>query len=300
MQTVRRTPAKVNLCLLVGPAEEDGFHRLFTVFAPIDVFDEIEFVLEARPAGGVEGTAHVECRVATGEANLAAKALRALERHTGWAFDGRVAIHKGIPAGAGLGGGSSDAACALLAGVEALAEVGGPVPRREELVGLARSLGADVAFFLDPAPSVGRGIGELLEAIDLPQLSLVLVFFDRLLSTARVYQTFDALRPPESQAMFAFRSNQAETRWRQVADVSHVACLLQNDLEQASFSLIPSLATDREVLAREGAMGALMSGSGPTLYGVCESTEAAEGLQDRMTDRGFRCRVATTAPVSAG
>jgi 4-diphosphocytidyl-2-C-methyl-D-erythritol kinase len=234
----------------------------------------------------------VECRVAPGEDNLAAQALRALEKHTGWDFDGRVVIRKGIPVGAGMGGGSSDAAAALRVGAVALVEAGGPAPEHADLVGLARELGADVAFFLDPAPSVGRGIGELLEPIDLPEIPLVLVFFDRMLSTARVYRAFDTLRPLETRVVFSFRSDQAEKRWRQVSTAGEVARLLQNDLEQASFTLIPSLVTDREVLTREGAIGALMTGSGPTLFGVCESAERADELEARMAVRGFRTQVA--------
>lgn len=300
MQITKRTPAKVNLCLLVGPQGESGSHEIFTVFAPVDVYDELDFNLEARPADGVPGRLHVECKTAAGEANLATQALRALERTTGWALDGRVVIHKGIPVGAGMGGGSSDAAAALRAGVQVLAEAGTPVPEGSQLVSLARDLGADVALFLDPVPSIGRGIGEILEPLMLPDLPLVLVFFDRMLSTARVYRAFDTLRPAESQTVFDFRAGQAEKRWRQVADVSQVARMLQNDLEQASFSLIPSLVTDREVLTREGAMAALVSGSGPTLFGLCESREKAEELQERMSVRGFRTKVAAVLPGAAG
>jgi 4-diphosphocytidyl-2-C-methyl-D-erythritol kinase len=300
MHITKRTPAKINLCLLVGPREESGLHEIFTIFAPVNVYDDIEFTLEARPGNDRPGQLHVECKAAAGEANLATQALRALERHTGWAFDGRVVIHKGIPVGAGLGGGSSDAAAALVVGAQALAEAGGPVPAQVQVIAMARQLGADVAFFLDPVPSVGRGVGELLEPIDLPELSLVLVFFDRLLSTERVYRTFDTLRPAESQTVFDFRSGQAEKRWRQVTDVNQIARMLANDLEQASFSLIPSLVTDREVLAREGAMAALVSGSGPTLFGVCESPARAEELQGRMAVRGFRAQVATIAPKGDG
>jgi 4-diphosphocytidyl-2-C-methyl-D-erythritol kinase len=294
VKITKRTPAKINLCLLVGPKDDSDNHEIFTVFVPVDVYDELEFELEARPGGESPGDLWVECKTSAGEANLAAQALRALERHTGWGLAGRVVIHKHIPVGAGLGGGSSDAAAALLAGVEALAEAGGPVPDDAELVTLARGLGADVAFFLDPFPAIGRGIGELLEPLDLPELSVVLVFFDRMLSTARVYRSFDSMQIAESRSMFEFRAGQAEKRWRQVADVGQMARMLQNDLERASFSLIPSLMTDREILIREGAIGALMSGSGPTLFALCASKDKVEELRGRLTVRGFRAQVATT------
>jgi 4-diphosphocytidyl-2-C-methyl-D-erythritol kinase len=289
-----RTPAKVNLSLLVGPRDEAGYHEIFTVFAPIDVYDELEFFLEAENKDGLPGELGVECGAVPGEANLATHALRALESRTGWTLSGRVVIRKGIPVGAGLGGGSSDAAAALLAGAQVLAEAGGPVPRRTELVGLARKLGADVAFFLDPVPAFGRGIGELLEPVALPELWLVLVVFDRMLSTARVYRSLDAVRPAVTKAYFDFRRVQAEKRWRQVAEAGEIARLLENDLEQASFGILPSLATDKETLIREGALGALMSGSGPTLFAVCQSEAKGQDLAKRLVARGLQARVVRT------
>ena len=294
----KRTPAKINLCLLVGPKDDTGNHEIFTVFVPVDVYDELEFALEAHEGGTGQGALRVECTTSPGEANLAAQALRALERHTGWSLSGRVVIHKRIPVGAGMGGGSSDAAAALLAGAETLAEAGGPSLADDQLVSLARGLGADVAFFLDPFPAIGRGIGELLEPLELPELSFVLVFFDRMLSTARVYRAFDAMQNAENRSLFDYRAAQAEKRWRQVVDAGQVARMLENDLEPASFGLIPSLMTDREILIREGAAGALMSGSGPTLFGLCASADKAAELAERLAVRGFRARVATVAGLT--
>jgi 4-diphosphocytidyl-2-C-methyl-D-erythritol kinase len=292
MHVTKRAPAKVNLSLLVGPKDESGFHELFTVFVPVDVHDELDITLEARPAGGFVGELRVKCRAAEGEDNLAAKALRALEQHTGWVFDGRVAIEKRIPVGAGLGGGSSDAAAALSAGVQALIEAGGPVPDRTQLVAMARDLGADVAFFLDPRPAIGRGIGEILEPIELPELSLVLVSCDRHLATERVYRAFDEARPFETRSVFEFRAGEAEKRWRQVREPGQIARLLENDLEQTVYGIIPTLLTDREVVVREGALAALVSGSGPTLFGLCASADKAEELTRRMVQRGYKAQLA--------
>jgi 4-diphosphocytidyl-2-C-methyl-D-erythritol kinase len=294
MHATKRAPAKVNLSLLVGPRDEAGLHELFTVFVPIDLYDLLECSLEARPAGGFAGDLRVKCRAIEGESNLATKALRALERQTGWVFTGRVEIEKHIPVAAGLGGGSSDAAGALLAGVQALVEAGGPVPDRARLGALAREVGADVAFFLDPRPSIGRGIGEILEPIDLPELSLVLVSSDRHLSTERVYRAFDDAQPFENRSVFEFRAEEAEERWRQVTDVCQIARLLENDLEKTVYNIIPTLLTDREVIVREGAMAALVSGSGPTLFGLCASSDKAEQLAQRMAVRGFKTQIATS------
>ncbi len=290
MEAVRKTPAKVNLCLLVGPKNDEGFHELFTVFAPVDLFDTLDIKLTARSADGTAGELKVKCRMAEGESNLAFKALKALEAETGWAFDGRIEIDKRIPVGGGLGGGSSDGACALLAGVEALAEAGGPVPDRERQRALARQVGADVAFFLDCRPAIGRGIGELLEPIELPGLALVLVMTDRHLSTQRVYRAFDEEQPFGNRSVFDYRAGEAAKRWRQIADASQVARLLENDLEKVAYRLMPTLMTDRELVTREGALAALVSGSGPTIFGVCASPDKAEELAEKMVVRGFRAQ----------
>jgi 4-diphosphocytidyl-2-C-methyl-D-erythritol kinase len=241
----------------------------------------------------------VKCRAAEGESNLAAKALRALEQETGWFFAGRVEIEKRIPVGGGLGGGSSDAATAFLAGVDALAEAGGPVPSRERQVALARGVGADVAFFLDPRPAIGRGIGEMLEPIDLPELALVLVLSARHLSTERVYKAFDETQFLGNRSVFDYRAGEAEKRWRQVEGPEQVARLLENDLEQTVYGLIPTLLTDRELVTREGAMAALVSGSGPTLFGLCSSSDKAQELVERLTVRGFMSQTAAVAPRKA-
>ncbi len=102
----------------------------------------------------------------------------------------------------------------------------------------------------------------------------------------------------ENRGLFDYRATQAEKRWRQVVDAGQVARMLENDLEPASFSLIPSLMTDREILIREGAAGALMSGSGPTLFGLCASADKAAELAERLAVRGFQARVATVAGLT--
>ena len=299
MQAIKKAPAKVNLSLLVGPKDQEGLHELFTVFAPVDLYDQLDIALEARPAGGVAAELKVKCRVAEGELNSATKALRALEQETGWTFAGRVEIEKHIPVGAGLGGGSSDAAAALLAGVDALTEAGGPVPSRERQVALARGVGADVAFFLDPRPAIGRGIGEILEPIDLPALALVLVLSARHLSTERVYKAFDETQLLGNRSVFDYRASEAEKRWRHVEGADQVARLLENDLEKTVYGLIPTLLTDRELVTREGAMAALVSGSGPTLFGLCASADKAQELVERMTVRGFTAQTVAVAPGKA-
>lgn len=301
-------PAKVNLSLLVGPQKADGYHDLFTVFAPIDVFDQLDFSLRARPAlrEGRQGGLRVSCAGVPGKTNLALLALRAMERATGWAIEGSVAIEKGIPMGAGLGGGSSDAAVALRAGTRAIAEGGGPALDEAELRALARALGADVPFFLDPRPSLGRGVGEILWPLSLPDLDMVVVFLHEHLSTPVVYDAFDALRARTESDPFERRAAEAESLWRRVATewasralskeaaAARVAGLLLNDLEEASIGLLPAVRRVRDVLRQEGSLGALMSGSGSTVLGVCRSADEARDLAARLEARGMSARPVTT------
>lgn len=204
-----------------------------------------------------------------------------------------------------MGGGSTDAAVALQAGAMAIAEAGGPTLDDARLRILARTLGADVSFFLDPRPSIGRGIGEILEPLSLPEIPLVLIFPEEHLSTARVYRAFDANRSPESRESFVARADRAEMSWRDLAqawdpvftgDVIRAAAgMLRNDLEETSFSLVPELVFSKRALQEEGALGALMSGSGPTLFGVYPSAEAAAESAQKLAARGFRARAATVA-----
>ncbi len=296
MHITTRAPAKVNLSLLVGPTGPSGYHEIFTVFVPVDVYDILSFTLEARPASGGPGELHVKAHAIEAEANIVAHALRALERHSGWVFTGRVTIDKGIPLAAGMGGGSTDAATALQVGARLLREAGGPAPSDEELRRLARGLGADVPFFLDPRPAIGRGIGELLEPLPLPELPLLLIFTDQLLSTAHVYREFDVQGVAEDPAAFVARSAEADQQWRQVKTVEDVTRLLRNDLEETSCNLMPGLCDAKDTLLQEGALGALMSGSGPTIYGVCASREEAEALCVKVSADGMNCRVARSLP----
>jgi len=313
-------PAKVNLSLLVGPRRADGYHELFTVFAPIGVVDELEFELIARPpdarprgarppgarSGGRRGDLHVRCAGAAGESNLAARALRALENATGWTIAGIVTVEKGIPIGAGLGGGSSDAAVALRAGVQAVAEAGGPIPDDASLRAIAREVGADVPFFLNARCSIGRGIGDVLEPLRLPILDIVVVFIARHLSTPRVYKAFDVQAAEEDFESFVRRAEEAGALWKRLARdwdggaiaegavATRVAALLQNDLEKASFSLLPLLEQTRKAMLERRAPGVLMSGSGSTLFAVCRSGDEAEDLARRLGAAGLSARPTTT------
>ena len=179
---------------------------------------------------------------------------------------------------AGMGGGSTDAATALLVGAEVLREAGGPDVSAADLHKLARALGADVPFFLDPRPAIGRGIGDLLEPLPLPELPLVLIFTDQPLSTAHVYREFDVRNPVEDVGRLrrALRGRggevaQGEDR-RGRGQVS-----LTTTWRRPAATCCPGLCDAKDIILQEGALGALMSGSGPTVYGVCASLDGCRG-----------------------
>ena len=255
-----RAPAKVNLLLHVGPRRADGLHEICSLFASIDLADEVE----VEPATG--GDDQVVCPGVAGP-NLAARALAAFRWATGAALPPlRVSIAKRVPVAAGLGGGSADAAAALRA---ANAIAGRPL----DAAGLRRvaaAVGADVPSQVDPGHALVTGVGERVEVVELPSMSLVLVPSEDGLSTARVYG--------EADRIGATRARLDPDRARAVAaaPLEELAGRLENDLEPAALALRPELAGTLAALRGAGALGARITGSGPTAFGVFGDRPAGE------------------------
>jgi 4-diphosphocytidyl-2-C-methyl-D-erythritol kinase len=240
-------PAKINLCLRVGPRRDDGFHRVATLFAAIALHDRLE--LEPSDETVVEGFA---------DDTLVRRALDALGETR------RVRLEKHIPVAAGLGGGSSDAAAVLRA-------LRGRRPVAE-LYQIARELGSDVPFFLSGLETaIGTGRGDVLQPLpDFPRdYAVVLVPSDVGLSTADVYAAcdpnpiFEAVRGDLIRGVHTVRS------------VADVAVLVANDLEPAVLALRPELAATLDQLRAGGALAAAVSGSGPTVFGIFEDDASA-------------------------
>ena len=252
--TTISAPAKINLCLRVGERRPDGFHRIATLFAAIDLHD----TLRLEPAGEtvVEGFE---------QDTLIRRALDALgeTRH--------VTIEKRIPVAAGLGGGSSNAAAVLRA-------LRGRRPVAE-LYEIARSLGSDVPFFLSGLePASGTGRGDLLQPLpDFPRdYGLVLVPSPDGLSTADVYA---ACAP---NPIFAASRGDLIRQVHTVRSADDVASLVANDLQAAALSLRPALAESLSALRAAGALAVAVSGSGPTLFGVFAGADAARDAGRRI------------------
>jgi 4-diphosphocytidyl-2-C-methyl-D-erythritol kinase len=266
-----RTPAKVNLQLSVGGRRPDGYHDLVTVFQAVGLYDEVV----ARPGKGatVKVSGSPDGAVPLGEDNLAVRAALALAEATGVDADVELELRKTIPVAGGMAGGSADAAGALVA-CDAL---WGTHLEREELVALAAGLGADVPFALVGGTAIGLGTGtRLTPALARGRFHWVFAFAETGLSTVEVYAEHDrlaletvGLEPEVSDLlMAALRAGDAVALGRSLA----------NDLQRAAVSLRPRLRLTLDVGEEYGALGAIVSGSGPTCAFLARDEEHALDL----------------------
>ena len=271
-----RTPAKINPVLEVLRQREDGFHELSLVFQAVTLYDEltlekssagVEFWME-QPFPGLEPD----------DSNLVVKAAKLflneiLDNRGGV----RVGLGKKIPLAAGLGGGSSDAAAVLL-GMEALYQTGCSL---DKLKGLAAKLGSDVAFFLKGGTALGSGRGEIIQPWPPgPVWHLVLVKPPEGLSTPSVYRSGKAVFSDGKRAL-AFQDAAKKGTPREIAGA------LFNGLEPAAIHLLPRISEIKNELTKNGCLGAMVSGSGPTVFGVAENAQAAQALTGRFNRPGW-------------
>lgn len=266
-------PAKINLGLAVLGRRPDGYHELLTLFQSIALCDRVRI---ARLPGGIR----VRCAAlpGLGKHNLAYRAARLFLERTGFPGGFQVDIEKRIPAGGGLGGGSSDAAAVLL-GCCRLHDLR---PPPEFLPSLAAALGSDVPFFLEGGSGIGTGRGEIIEPIAAwSGRAVALVYLPTAgIATAEVYRGVAATALTARSRAFTILL----ARWRE-GDLARLGRALFNDLEEPAFSLRPELATVKEAFLREGAAGALLSGSGSSLFGLFDGEAAADRAGGRLRER---------------
>jgi len=251
-----RAFAKLNLILHVGRPRADGLHPLCSIFASIDLYDEIS--VEPVEVGGDR----VEC-AGLDAPNIADAALAAFRRRVPDLPSLQVRIEKRIPVAAGLGGGSADAAAVLRAANRLAGDPLDGAALRE----LGAELGSDVPSQVDPRHALVSGVGEIVDPLELPAFGVVLVPQDTGLSTAAVYAEFDRLGGGRRELhLDALRSLSREMALLPV---------LGNDLQPAALALRPELAAVLASLRAAGALGALVSGSGPTCFALFEDRTAA-------------------------
>lgn len=286
-----RVPAKVNLDLRVGAVRPDGYHELSTIFMAVGLHDEV--TVAPATSWGVTVGGPCSVGVPTDETNLALLAARTLAEEVGIHDPVSLHLHKDIPVAGGMAGGSADAAAALVA-CDHLWSSG---MSRDELAELAGQLGSDVPFALSGGIAMGSGRGEQLAPV-LARGSYHWVFAlsDNGLSTPAVYAECDRLRggsrvpvpSPSPDVMTALRSG----------DPAALGQSLHNDLQPAAVSLQPGLAEVLEAGVEYGALGGLVSGSGPTVAFLTASPEAALDLCVALTASGVAGEVRRAkAPV---
>ena len=263
-----QTPAKINLFLRVLGRRPDGYHELESLMIPVSLYDQVR--IERIDQGlQVECPGHPEL---DGKRNLAHAAARAWLQQQGRPESGyHITIVKKIPIQAGLGGGSSDAA-AVLKGMQALSQE----PLCDKALGrLATGLGADVPFFLMNGPCLARGIGERLSPVSqLPRIWLILARAPFGLETRMVFET---LKYPLTSQEYDDSHNRSQ-KW----GFTQLAGALENDLQRVGERLCPAIRRVRQELSKAGAAGALMSGSGPSVFGLFRTRHAARQTLRRM------------------
>ncbi len=270
-----RAPAKINLWLRVVGKRADGYHLLDTLLLPISLYDEI--IIEKGRKSGNQNALRDRLRVSSdnpsvpqGRKNLAYKAASLLLNEKGIDESVEIRIRKRIPVGAGLGGGSTDAA-ATLVGLNRLFRLGYTLKRLEKI---SSALGADVPFFIRGIPARARGIGERLTPLrEVPRLWLVILYPGFPVSTRWVYRK---LSPKLTKAIVNTSINLS------LGCSANLRKLLVSDLETVTMGRYPRIGVLKEELARQGAIGTLMSGSGSSVFGVFQSKRSAERAFRRL------------------
>ena len=286
-----RAPGKINVSLTVGPPREDGYHAIASVFLAVSLYEEVTATETAGDGISVsvnnEGTLNLPAAsIPLDRTNLAVRAAELLAEVS----PGRTGVHlditKRVPVAGGMGGGSADAAAALLA-CDAL---WGSGFSRDELARIAVDLGADVPFALVGGTAVGLGVGDrLTPAISKTPLHWVLVTSDYGLSTPEVYRTLDGIRSregltPDPQPAI----DPAILGAMRAGDALGLAPLLRNDLQRAAIELAPALGDILETGEAAGALAGIVSGSGPTIAFLTQSSGHAAELESLLGAEGLQ------------
>jgi 4-diphosphocytidyl-2-C-methyl-D-erythritol kinase len=268
-------PAKINLFLLVGGKRTDGYHPLCSLMEKVTLFDRISVKRTGRMGVRLLG---MEIPV---PGNTVFRAAMALEEEAGVELDVEVILEKQIPEAAGLAGGSSDAA-AILVLLDKMFNLQIPSARLSEL---ALRIGADVPFFLEPGPLLAEGVGDMLsDAVTLPDYHAVIVKSGASLSTAEVYELYDSAAADKAATFPDRRRVHLERLASFDGSIGSLAGLMQNDLEIPALRLCDDIGAIKDDLLSRGAAGALMSGSGPSVFGLFAGETAARAAYLKLAE----------------
>ena len=275
--SIHLAPAKLNLRLKITGRRPDGYHNLVSIMATVSLYDRIELQITSR------NLITISCEGFSAPAdkeNLACRAAQAFFAKTGIDHGLSIKLTKNIPVAAGLGGGSSDAACVL----KALNQIWSCPLSAKELAELALGLGADVPFFLTEKPCIVRGIGEILEPIEKwPKLWYIIVTPPIRVSTAWVYGNLN-WSPLEGTGELELTKDEYQFIIVNLKKkVFVIARVLDNDLERVTASHFPAIEDIKKTLMDSGSDGVLMSGSGPSVFGVFGSKDRARQAKTDLT-----------------
>ena len=268
-----RSPAKINLRLEILRKREDGYHELRTVFQKISLYDKLHFSLtrDRRISIKVDPPG-----LPTDKRNLVYKAAESILEKSVYPGGVEIEIEKRIPLGAGLGGGSSNAATAL----KALNELLRRGLSEKELMALGLTIGADVPFFFIEGSAIGTGIGEKLKKVELPTLWYILIYPGFEVSSRWAYQNFVL-----TKKRFHFRFQEFFNTPEKISKI------LLNDLEEVVSGEYPQIGLMKNILSSCGALGVLMTGSGPTVFGAFptkeEATKAYRKVRNEAAEKGW-------------
>lgn len=274
--------AKINWHLAVLGQRNDGYHELDMVMQHIDLFD----LLDIAPANSLYLSVQGDLNLQADESNLVLRAARALQKVSRGQFGARIVLHKAIPSGAGLGGGSADAAAAL----HGLNEMWGLGYSQNELQAIGLTIGADIPYCLEPGPAQVRGIGERIKPFKLDNpFQLLIVKTQESLSTKDVFTGFRghdaARRDTIAQEVIAALSSGS------LSTLKGKAC---NDLQQPAIALLPDIRHAIDELYKLGAEFAQMSGSGSAVFGVFRNSDEAAYACNKMKDSYAFCQSCST------
>jgi 4-diphosphocytidyl-2-C-methyl-D-erythritol kinase len=260
VQHVCLSPAKVNLFLKVLSKRGDGYHNIVSIISPVSLYDVIYFKNRDDEKIIVEDNRNC---LPEGRANTIYKAAMLLKERYGINKGLKIYVKKNIPIGSGLGGPSSNAAAVL----RELPKLWGLTIDHADLMEMGKEIGADVPLFLNDGPCIIRGIGEKVSPVELPRLWYLILYPDTALKTPDVYGGV--------KIVLTKGENDIKLR-KNFESVQEVAGILENDLEKVAILMCPKIKTLKKRLIKAGALGALMSGSGSSVFGIFENEEQAK------------------------
>ena len=270
-----KAPAKINVGLHILGVRPDGYHEIWTILQQINLADEL--LLLDTPDFSLSLTCN-RPDIPVNEDNLCLKAARLLQRETGCRKGVKIHLHKNIPVGAGLGGGSSDAAATLTA----LNQMWGTGLGKAKLRTLAEKLGSDVPFFLEGGCCIASGRGEVLKKIDrVIKNPMVLVCPNIQISTSWAYKNIKNYRLTSKKENIIFQSS-----FKKDISDPQIRNILSNDFETPVFEHYPTLKEIKETLLECGAYYASLSGSGSSVYAAFYSSEEARTASQRIHVEG--------------